>query len=118
MRWVITRSEPQVLVQPVSIHDLARIHLASWIPDRLEFAKRLHQLRTEHLRQQLRVDLPIAMPPKKCPAILHDEVGCRFEECTEIGNPRGRPQIVVDPDVETALTEMTEESATVVVLLH
>ena len=58
-RSSIPCAQPQILIDAVRVHDLARIHPAAGIPDRLEFAKRLHQLGAEHLWQELRLRLAV-----------------------------------------------------------
>src|SRR5207249_10929218 len=46
--WVIVRPQTQVFVDAIGFNDLSRIHVPVWIPNRLEFAKRLDQLRPKH----------------------------------------------------------------------
>jgi hypothetical protein len=60
-RRLIFGAKPQVLVDTIGVHELARIHLASGIPDRLELGEGLHQFRTEHSRQELGTRLAVAV---------------------------------------------------------
>jgi hypothetical protein len=63
-RHVALDSLPQVLYRVVNAHridQLSGIHAVVRIPERLELPKGLHQLRTEHLRQQRGPCLPIAV---------------------------------------------------------
>ena len=52
---------PQVRVQRIGVHHLARIHLEVRIPDRLELPERPNQLGAEHLGQQLRAGVAITV---------------------------------------------------------
>src|SRR6185503_20589548 len=57
LRRPVTGAEAQVLIGTVRIDDLARIHLALRVPDCLELPERVHELRAEHFRQELRARL-------------------------------------------------------------
>src|SRR5437868_6612145 len=48
LRWVVVRAESKILIEPIGVHDLARVHLPIGIPDRFEFAERFDQFGTEH----------------------------------------------------------------------
>ena len=50
------------------------------IPDRLELAKGLHQLRPEHLRQQRTARLAVAVLARERAAVADDEVGRAIDE--------------------------------------
>src|SRR5437868_12316983 len=58
---MIVRSQSEIFIDAIGIHDLTRIHLPVWIPNRLEFAKRFDQLRSKHLVKKLGFRLPIPM---------------------------------------------------------
>ena len=53
LRRRVVGAESQVVRDPVRVDDLARVHLPLRIPDRLELAEGIDQLRPEHLRQEL-----------------------------------------------------------------
>ena len=57
----VVRSEPKVVRDPIGVDDLARVHLPVGIPDGLELAERVDQLGPEHLREQLRARLAVAV---------------------------------------------------------
>src|SRR4030095_13299456 len=61
LRWAVIGAEAQVLVGSVRIDDLARIHFSLRVPDRLELPERVDQLGTDHLRQELRPRLAVAV---------------------------------------------------------
>jgi len=58
---MVVGAEPQILIDAVRRDDLAGIHPAVGVPDALEFAERLDQFRSEHLRQELCLRLPVPM---------------------------------------------------------
>ena len=66
---VVAGAEAQVLVDAVRVDDLARVHLPVRIPDRLELAERLDQLRAEHLRQELASRLAVAVLARERAAV-------------------------------------------------
>src|SRR5204863_8745689 len=57
LQGAIAGPEPQILIDAIRIDDLARIHPAGRIPDRLELTERVDQIRAEHFRQELRLRL-------------------------------------------------------------
>src|SRR4029079_12074667 len=60
LTWRERVAEPQVLRGQVRIDDLARVHPALRIEDRLELAEPLNELRAAHLRQELGLRLAAA----------------------------------------------------------
>jgi hypothetical protein len=54
-------AQGQVLIEPVRLDDLARVHLVARIERRLELAERADQLRSEHPGQQLAPGLPVTV---------------------------------------------------------
>ena len=80
----------QVLDRVVDAHridQLAGIHAVVRIPQRLELAKRLHQLGPEHLRQERRARLPIAVLAAQRSAELQHHVRRAIEKFAEIAQP-------------------------------
>ena len=57
----IVRAEPQVFVRLMRIDKLVRVELVRGVPDALEVAEGLHQLRPEHLREQRAACLTISV---------------------------------------------------------
>src|SRR5258706_11127956 len=60
-RRLVIRAEAQVRIRRVGVDELSRVHAVARIPDRLELAKRLHQLGAEHPRQELGFRLAVAV---------------------------------------------------------
>ena len=61
LRGLIVRAQTQILIDAVRIDDLAWIHQAVGIPDALELTERVYELWPEHLRQEFRFGLPVAV---------------------------------------------------------
>ena len=107
-----------MLVEAVGRDELAGVHLVPRIPERLELAEGLHQLRAVHPRQQLAARLPVAVLARQRPAELHHEVGGLLHE-TAIGRDAfGGLQVEVDPGVHAALAEVAVERPGIAVLGH
>src|SRR5205823_936010 len=73
-------AQAKVLVEAIRIDELAGIHASLRVPDRLELAESLDQLRPEHPRQQLRARLAVAVLAGERPAEAHDEKGRLLHE--------------------------------------
>src|SRR5206468_1808030 len=73
LRGLIVGAQTQILIDAVRIDDLAWIHQAVGIPDALELTERVHQLWPEHLRQEFRFGLPVAMFARERAAVRDDE---------------------------------------------
>src|SRR5690242_7933980 len=58
---VIAGTEPEILVDTIGVDDLAGIHAAIGIPDRLELAKGFDQFGTVHAAQEFGPGLTIAV---------------------------------------------------------
>src|SRR5205085_4688418 len=61
LRRPVVGAEAKPLVELHVADEPIGIHLPVGIPDPLELVKCLHQLRSEHLRQQLRTTMPLAV---------------------------------------------------------
>ena len=83
---IVVRSEPQILVAAVSLHDFAGIHLPLRIPDGFELAKRFHQFRAKHFFQQLGARLPVAMLAGERAAVADDNVRRLSSEVAILGD--------------------------------
>src|SRR5205085_12119468 len=84
-------------------------------PDRLELAKRLHELVAVHPRQQLGERLPVAVLAGERTAEGRHEVGRTLEERAEGATPVGRGQLEVDARVDAALAEVAVQRRRVAV---
>jgi hypothetical protein len=107
--------EPQVRVERVGLDQLVRVQLEVRVPDRLELAECLHELRPEHLRQQLGVRLPVAVLARERAAVGEDEVGRVLHEGAEPAHALGRLEVEGDARVDAALSVVAEEDAVVAV---
>src|SRR5690606_22498750 len=72
--WPVVRMDAQVLVHAIGVHYLAGIHAVARIPDRLELAECLHELRAVHARQELRARLAVAVLARDRAAVLDHQV--------------------------------------------
>ena len=79
--------------------------------------ERLHQLRAEHLRQQLGARLPVAVLARQRAAEAQHQIGGVIKKCSKGGDAFSGLQVERDACVDTALTEVTIERAVVVVIL-
>ena len=113
---VIVRSQPKILAGQVRVHHLVRVHRIAGIPDRLELAEGANQLGTEHLGQERRLGLAVAVLARDRTAIRDDQVSSLVQELAEVLDPFDRLQIEVDPGVDATLAEVAVKRAAVVVL--
>ena len=56
-------AEPQVLIEPGGIHDLAGVHLVGRVEQRLDVLEQGDDVGAEHARQQFAAGLPVAVLP-------------------------------------------------------
>src|SRR5207302_9390629 len=101
--------EAEVLVDVVGLDDLSRVHLPFGILDRFEFAERLHQLGAEHLRQQVRARLTVAMLARERAAIRENQVGRFIEKRTKLPDPFGALKVEVVSRMNATLSEVAIE---------
>ncbi len=99
----------------VRVDDLARVHLPVGVPDRLELAEGRDELVAEHLRQELRPRLAVAVLARERAAELEDEVGRLVEEAAEGLDPLRRLEVEVPAGVDAALAVVAVERALVAV---
>ena len=85
------------------VHQLAWIHAVLRIPDRLELAEGLHQLRTEHLRQQCGSGLAVAMLAAERPAKAENQIGGAVDELAEVAQSVLRSEVEVDAQMDASL---------------
>src|SRR5690242_14978963 len=64
----------QVLIKPMGLDNLVRIHLPRWIPDLLEFGEGANQFMTEHFREKFGARLTIAMLAGERTAVAHYQI--------------------------------------------
>ena len=111
------RPEAKILGDRIRIDDLARIHLSFRVPDALEFAKRLADLCSEHLRQELGFRLSVAVLARERSAVFDDQRGRVVHERAIVRDTFGGQQIERDPGMNTALAEMAVEGAFIAMLV-
>src|SRR6266568_32482 len=117
-RQRIIRPLAQILVYPIGLYDLARLHLPFRIPNRFEFAKCLQDFLAVHMSQQLTASLAITMFAGERPAITDDEVCGLLQKLPEALNSGGGFKIEGDPGMDTALTEVSIQRPFIVELIH
>jgi len=115
---IIASAEAEILVEPIGIDQLARIHLPIGIPKRLELAEGLHQFGPNILGKQFAAGLAISMFAGNRAAIAHDEVGGFFHKFAELPNAFGRFEIVVHAGVDAGMAKVPVKRAVVVMSLH
>ena len=115
------RVVPQILqrvVHPRRIRQLAGIHPVVRIPQRLELAKCLNQLRSEHLRQQRRTRLPVPMLATERPAETQHYIRRAPNKLAKLLLTLNRSKIEVDARVHAPLPIMPVQWAAISVLRH
>ncbi len=100
------------------IDQLAGIHAVVGIPERFEFAKGLHQLRTEHFGQEGGAGLTVAMLPAEGASVAENDIGGAVEKFAEIAQPLFGVEIEIDAHVHAALSVVAVERAAIAVLIH
>ena len=106
------------IVNPHRIDELAGIHAVVRIPQRLELAEGPHQLRAEHLGQQRRARLAVAVLATERSAKTNDNVGGAVDEFAELLIPFAVEEIEVDAHVHAALAVVAVERAAVTEFVH
>src|SRR5205823_15048388 len=102
------RPQAEILIERVGVDDLSRIHLPVRIPDRLELAERLNDLRAEHPRQQLPARLTVAMFAGERAAVSMYQIGGVLHERSECRHAFSRVEIEADAAVHATLSEVAE----------
>ena len=115
---VVVRAEPEVLAGQVGVDHLVRVHLVVGVPDRLELAEGADQSGAEHLGQERRLRLAVAVLAGDRAAVADDQVARLVEELAEVLDALDGLQVEVDPGVDAALAEVAVERAVVAVLLE
>ena len=103
---LVVRPEAQVIVDAPRIDHLAGIHASLRIPQRLELAERLHQLRPEHHRQELAARLAVAVLARDRAAVLHHQRSRLAQELAPVRDAARRAQIEVDARVDATVAEV------------
>ncbi len=98
------------------IHQLAGIHAVLRVPQRLELAEGLHQLRTKHLGQESGARLSVTVFAAERPAKAEHQVGGSLDELTVFAQPLFATEVKVDAQVHAALSVMTVERAAIAIL--
>jgi len=104
---------PQALGGAISFDQLPWIHQAVRVPNALELPERADQRFAEHLRQQFRSRLSVAVLAREGSAVRHDQVG-RFVDERPVGrNTSRRFKVEVRAGVYATLAEMAVQRATI-----
>src|SRR6478752_7083978 len=114
---LVVGAEAEVLVDAVGPDDLARVHLPVGVPDRLELLEGPDEVVAEHLRQELRARLAVAVLPGQRAAELEHEVARVLEPAPELRDAGLRDQVEVPASVDAALAVVAVERALVAVLV-
>src|SRR5205814_9909971 len=114
-RRPVVDAEPEIRRDRVRLDHLARVHLPVRVPDRLELAEALDELVAEHLRQELRARLPVAVLSGERASEREDEIGRIGEETAPLGDSLSAREVEVPARVDAALAVVAVESAAVLV---
>src|SRR5690348_16165816 len=115
---LVIGAKPQVVVQTMRIDHLSGIHLPIWIPNGLVFAERLNDFMAEHLRQQLRARLYIAVFTGERASITHDQVGSFFRKSAIGRNALRGEQVEGNAAVNAAHSEVAIQGGHIVVFVE
>src|SRR5262249_30380150 len=96
LRRLVARADAQVGSDRERIDHLAGFHLPVGVPDRLDLAERLDQLRPVHLLDQGGLRLPVAVLARDRAAVLHDEIGGLVQEALPVLQAVLGPQVEID----------------------
>ncbi len=108
----------EVGVERARVDDLAGIHLPLRVPQRPEVVEGTHQLGSVHPLEQLAPRLAVAVLAGERPPVGHRQVGGLLHEPAVPHPAVGGLEVEVDPEVETALAEVTVHTAVVAVPVH
>ena len=89
--------------------DLARIHAVGRVPQRLELAEGLHQLRPKHLFEESATRLAVAVLAGERAAERDDQVRCAVDELAIVGDALRRAEVEVDALMHATLAEVAVE---------
>ena len=106
------------VVNADGIHQLAGIHAVIGVPESFELAEGLHEFRTEHLGQQSRAGLAVAVFAAERPTEAEHHIGGAFDELAEAAQSLDGAEVEVDPRVDAALSVVAIERASIAVLVH
>src|SRR5579875_1324080 len=115
---LVIQAHAQIFIHAIRIHELAGIHSAFRVPNRLEFAERLRQLRPEHFRIKLGARLPVAVLAGKRPSVAQRQVSGFLHESTKAANAFRASEVEIDAHMNAALAEMAVGVAPEVMRLH
>src|SRR5438045_8527298 len=117
LRRVVVGPEPQVVGDRVRVDDLAGVHLPVRVEDRLELAEGADELVAEHLRQELRARLAVAVLAGERAAELEHEVARVLEPAPELRDAGLRNEVEVPAGVDAALAVVAVERGLVAVVM-
>ena len=100
------------------IDELAGIHAVGWIPQRLEIAEGLHQLRAKHFGQQSGAGLAVAVLAAERAAEAEHKIGGAVEELAEGAYAGLGAEVEVDAHMHAALAVVAIERTAIAVLGH
>ena len=115
LRGPIRRTETEMIDDRIRLDDLARVHPVERVEDRLQLAHRLHQLRAEHLHEELGTCLSVAVLARERSAVRDDEVRRVAHEATELLDAARRVQIEGHPTVDQPHAEVPVQGGVIVV---
>ena len=103
---VVVGAELEVLVHPVGVDDLPRVHGPGRVPDALELTHSGQQRLAVLLDEQFGLLLTVAVLTGQRAAVGDDQVGGLAHERAVVGQPVGGAQVEADPRVHAALPEV------------
>src|SRR5438067_499268 len=116
-RRTVIGAEAEIGGDRIGIDDLARVHPAVRVPDRLKLAERRDQLRTVHLDEQFGLRLAVAMLAGDRAAKAHDEIGRLAEKTPPFRDALFGAQTEIPAAMDAAIAEMAVKRGLVTVAL-
>ena len=106
LQRVVISAETQVFAGRIRVDNFVRIHLAVGIPQRLELAERLHQLRAKHFWEQSAARLAVSVFSGKRSAITQHQIRGAVDEFQVFADARFTKQVEIHLHVNASVPEM------------
>ena len=102
----------------VGVDELVGVEAVGGVPETLEGAEGLHELRAEHLGEEDSAGLAVAVFAGEGASVGEGDVGGSLDELAELEDAGAGFEVEVEAHVDAALAEVAVHGAEVAVLLH
>ena len=113
-RRIIVRAQAQILVDAIGVDQFVGVHFPLRVPDRLEFAERLHQFVAVHQRQEFGLGLAVAVLARQRAAILNHQFGGLAQKTAPFRDACMGLEVERDARVDAAVAEMAVERGLII----